>query len=71
MQLHPRLGGKLAQAGDEAFVRRGGAVEQIDRLVAVLLRQRLQAGDEGGDADAAADFLSQLQRDGRYARDVY
>src|SRR5690606_26173765 len=39
MQLHPRLGGKLAQAGDEAFVRRGGAVEQIDRLVAVLLRQ--------------------------------
>jgi sulfite reductase (NADPH) flavoprotein alpha-component len=25
----------------------------------------------GGDADAAADFLSQLQRDGRYARDVY
>lgn len=25
----------------------------------------------GGDAEAAADFLSQLQRDGRYARDVY
>ncbi|MFT3756510.1 MAG: assimilatory sulfite reductase (NADPH) flavoprotein subunit [Pseudoxanthomonas sp.] len=25
----------------------------------------------GGDADAAADFLSTLQRDGRYSRDVY
>jgi sulfite reductase (NADPH) flavoprotein alpha-component len=25
----------------------------------------------GGDTDAATDFLSQLQRDGRYARDVY
>ena len=25
----------------------------------------------GGDADAAAEYLSQLQREGRYARDVY
>ena len=25
----------------------------------------------GGDADAATEYLSQLQRDGRYARDVY
>ena len=25
----------------------------------------------GGDADAAAEYLSSLQREGRYARDVY
>ena len=25
----------------------------------------------GGDAEAAAEYLSSLQREGRYARDVY
>jgi len=29
------------------------------------------AAHNGGDADAAADYLSTLQREGRYARDVY
>ncbi len=29
------------------------------------------AAHNGGDADAAADYLSRLQREGRYARDVY
>jgi len=29
------------------------------------------AAHNGGDAEAAADFLSTLQREGRYARDVY
>ena len=29
------------------------------------------AAHNGGDADAAADYLSALQREGRYARDVY
>ena len=52
----PAACGVALQAGDEALVGFGGAVEQIDLApVGRLLRQRLHAGDEGRDADAAAD----------------
>ena len=29
------------------------------------------AAHNGGDTEAASDYLSSLQREGRYARDVY
>ncbi len=38
--------------------------------VHIALRDIIHAHN-GGDAEAAADYLSQLQREGRYSRDVY
>lgn len=46
-----------------------GAIKMGKDVHATLLD--ILTTHNGGDADAAADFLSQLQRDGRYARDVY
>lgn len=46
-----------------------GAIRMGKDVHAVLLD--IVTHHNGGDADAAADFLSSLQREGRYARDVY
>lgn len=46
-----------------------GAIKMGKDVHAALLD--ILTTHNGGDADAAAEFLSQLQRDGRYARDVY
>ena len=46
-----------------------GAIKMGKDVHAALLD--ILTTHNGGDADAATEFLSQLQRDGRYARDVY
>lgn len=46
-----------------------GAIGMGKDVHAALLD--IVAAHSGGDAEAAADFLSTLQREGRYARDVY
>ncbi|MDE2407033.1 MAG: assimilatory sulfite reductase (NADPH) flavoprotein subunit [Xanthomonadaceae bacterium] len=46
-----------------------GAIRMGKDVHAALLD--IVAAHNGGDAEAAADFLSTLQREGRYARDVY
>ena len=46
-----------------------GAIAMGRDVHAALLE--VIAAHNGGDADAAADYLSALQREGRYARDVY
>jgi len=46
-----------------------GAIGMGKDVHAALLD--IVAANNGGDAEAAADYLSTLQREGRYARDVY
>ncbi len=46
-----------------------GAIGMGKDVHAALLD--IVAAHNGGDAEAAAGYLSGLQRDGRYARDVY
>lgn len=46
-----------------------GAIGMGKDVHAALLE--IVAAHNGGDAEAAADYLSTLQREGRYARDVY
>ncbi len=46
-----------------------GAIRMSKDVHAALLE--IVTAHNGGDAEAAADFLSTLQREGRYARDVY
>ena len=46
-----------------------GAIGMGKDVHAALLE--IVAAHNGGDAEAAADYLSALQREGRYARDVY
>lgn len=46
-----------------------GAIAMGRDVHAALLE--VIAAHNGDDADAAADYLSALQREGRYARDVY
>ncbi len=46
-----------------------GAIQMGKDVHAALLD--IVAAHNGGDAEAAADYLSGLQREGRYARDVY
>ena len=55
------------QAGAHLYVC--GAIGMGKDVHAALLE--IVAANGGGDAEAAADFLSILQREGRYARDVY
>ncbi len=55
------------QNGAHAYVC--GAIKMGKDVHAALLD--ILTTHNGGDADAATEFLSQLQRDGRYARDVY
>ena len=46
-----------------------GAIAMGKDVHATLLE--IVAAHNGGDAEAAADFLSRLLAEGRYARDVY
>ena len=46
-----------------------GAIAMGKDVHAALLD--IVAAHNGGDLDAASDYLSSLQREGRYARDVY
>ena len=46
-----------------------GAIKMGKDVPAALLD--IVAAHNGGDAEAAAEYVSVLQREGRYARDVY
>ena len=46
-----------------------GAIAMGKDVHAALLD--IVAAHNGGDTEAASDYLSSLQREGRYARDVY
>ena len=59
----------FAAVGDQGGLIQAGIAlddKDLDHLAGRLARNA-----DGGDLDAASDYLSSLQREGRYARDVY